>query len=370
MHDISLQPSGRWTNHFQIRFTDAELRNLCRKSVCGIPKESGARERIINLLRALKLLAAIRPHCVNIRGDNAQWSRFVAAYQSITGAADIGEVFVALRIAEDTGFIATHDEEGMWASPEDRQRATWAKATDKGLFLLWLKRGEVRASLGASMFSAVGEGDTTAVPGEAVAHSSRACDSLCQWIKTASGEPGANGYHLIIDGRATLDTKMMVIHGLYDDAKRAGADPTALDLIAHAVTFMLTAPDKARAVGLGHVHCDRVDELRRGADLLGLQLGENHETLTAVDGDKARLTSTELAKRFGLLHRLGALRKRLARWRKQNGKGWVENPDATSREAKYLYEVTTVRPVIDALKSSPARPANVRRKKIVTPKTA
>ncbi|MCL4741616.1 MAG: hypothetical protein KJZ54_05360 [Phycisphaerales bacterium] len=63
-------------------------------------------------------------------------------------------------------------------------------------------------------------------------------------------------------------------------------------------------------------------------------------------------TATDLAERFGVpIH---ALRKRLERWRAENlfGKGWVEDGSPESRNAKYLYDVSAVRPIIDALLAS------------------
>lgn len=79
--------------------------------------------------------------------------------------------------------------------------------------------------------------------------------------------------------------------------------------------------------------------------------------------DKARMTCGELAELFGLQSQVSALRRRLERWRKHTDAGWIENPDATSREAKYLYEVEAVKPIIDQLLATQKRPANVRRKK-------
>ncbi len=58
----------------------------------------------------------------------------------------------------------------------------------------------------------------------------------------------------------------------------------------------------------------------------------------------AKLTVANLAALFRLNKE--ALRKRLERWRKQNDKGWTENPDGTSREPKILYEVRAVMHVI------------------------
>ncbi len=48
-----------------------------------------------------------------------------------------------------------------------------------------------------------------------------------------------------------------------------------------------------------------------------------------------------------------ALRKRLERWRKQNGEGWMEvsRSERKSRDPKFLYQLNAVQPVIDEMNS-------------------
>ena len=68
--------------------------------------------------------------------------------------------------------------------------------------------------------------------------------------------------------------------------------------------------------------------------------------------DAALATAADLADAFGVP--LEALRKRLDRWREKNAAGgdWIENPEAASRTARYLYRIGRVRPLIDALGAS------------------
>ena len=70
----------------------------------------------------------------------------------------------------------------------------------------------------------------------------------------------------------------------------------------------------------------------------------------AAVNEDSHLSHSKLAEIFGLP--MDALRTRLNRWRAKNDTGWIENPDRKPREAKYLYRVGSVRPVIDALRAT------------------
>lgn len=64
------------------------------------------------------------------------------------------------------------------------------------------------------------------------------------------------------------------------------------------------------------------------------------------------LSSSDLARRHGLVEKRDALDKRLNRWRFENGNGWLEIPDSDRRprEPKFLYDPTAVAEIIDAMK--------------------
>ncbi|HUW31674.1 MAG TPA: hypothetical protein VM223_08695, partial [Planctomycetota bacterium] len=66
--------------------------------------------------------------------------------------------------------------------------------------------------------------------------------------------------------------------------------------------------------------------------------------------DKAFLTPRELSERFGVPYQ--ALRKRLERFRKSNFNGWNQVSDPLPREARYLFQVAAVKPILDELKAS------------------
>ena len=66
------------------------------------------------------------------------------------------------------------------------------------------------------------------------------------------------------------------------------------------------------------------------------------------DDEDEHLSARALATRFDVP--FNALRKRLDRFRKSHGYGWMENADPKVREAKYLFHLNTVRPIIDELK--------------------
>jgi hypothetical protein len=66
--------------------------------------------------------------------------------------------------------------------------------------------------------------------------------------------------------------------------------------------------------------------------------------------DDSYLSSAKLAEVFNVA--ADALRTRLNRWRAVNHSGWIENSDPGPREAKYLYRVGAVRPIIDAVRAT------------------
>lgn len=59
---------------------------------------------------------------------------------------------------------------------------------------------------------------------------------------------------------------------------------------------------------------------------------------------KGRYTPRELANKFNVPFH--ALRMRLNRYREQNDQGWFENPDRGGQDAKYLYQLEAVMPII------------------------
>lgn len=87
-------------------------------------------------------------------------------------------------------------------------------------------------------------------------------------------------------------------------------------------------------------------------DIKGLSPGSDpakpSEANTEIPESKAGWWScADLAKKHGVNQ--GNLRKRLGRWRKQNGEGWMEVPksDRTSRSPIFLYRSDAVETVID-----------------------
>ena len=71
--------------------------------------------------------------------------------------------------------------------------------------------------------------------------------------------------------------------------------------------------------------------------------------------DESHLAPSRLAALFDVP--ADALRSRLNRWRAQNAAGWIENPDRSSRDSKYLYRVGAVRHLIVPTQSTSERPA-------------
>jgi len=77
---------------------------------------------------------------------------------------------------------------------------------------------------------------------------------------------------------------------------------------------------------------------------------------------EAYLPPADLARIFDVP--LNSLRQRLKRWRRNNlDTGWIENSERKSREAKYLYKVRAVQPVIQDLQkaSTPTNEATNKR---------
>jgi len=74
-----------------------------------------------------------------------------------------------------------------------------------------------------------------------------------------------------------------------------------------------------------------------------------NEVIGEIDPN-ARMSHPDIAKHFNLTEKQAErLRKRLDRWRGKNalGGGWVEDPMATIREARYLYHIGSVIHLID-----------------------
>ncbi len=96
------------------------------------------------------------------------------------------------------------------------------------------------------------------------------------------------------------------------------------------------------------------------ADVLSLDTSEAAEVLAGKQGDRGQppesltpdgwMSPKDLAIKHGLP--CEALRKKLGRWRLQNGKGWMEVPasERGPRDAKFLYQPAAVKEVIDAMK--------------------
>lgn len=69
----------------------------------------------------------------------------------------------------------------------------------------------------------------------------------------------------------------------------------------------------------------------------------------------AMLSPKELAATNGLTGKADALRKRLERWREKHaadgGRDWIENSEATTREARFLYRTGAIQSIIDEMKN-------------------
>lgn len=69
---------------------------------------------------------------------------------------------------------------------------------------------------------------------------------------------------------------------------------------------------------------------------------------TSAPEPAGMLSPAALAERYGV--GLGALKKRLERWRRKNLDGWIENREARPREPRFLYDHAKVLPLIEALR--------------------
>jgi hypothetical protein len=96
-----------------------------------------------------------------------------------------------------------------------------------------------------------------------------------------------------------------------------------------------------------------VGERQEPADLP--VLSDAAAAITGDVNDDSHLSAAKLAELFGVDG--GRLRSRLNRWRGKNDGGWIENSDRHPREAKYVYRVGAVRPILDRLKATTKRPA-------------
>jgi hypothetical protein len=72
-----------------------------------------------------------------------------------------------------------------------------------------------------------------------------------------------------------------------------------------------------------------------------------------MDGGKAKMSHYDLAKKYRVDGE--ALRKRLDRWRYEHDTGYSEVSNAARNEPKYLYDESSVMPVIEDLKAKPVR---------------
>lgn len=98
---------------------------------------------------------------------------------------------------------------------------------------------------------------------------------------------------------------------------------------------------------------------RTGAGAMEASSGAAGAGTTPTSGD-SYLTPGKLAELFNV--RPDALRSRLNRWRARNHTGWIENAERGPREAKYLYRVGSVRPIIGEMKATSERPAKRNRR--------
>ena len=82
----------------------------------------------------------------------------------------------------------------------------------------------------------------------------------------------------------------------------------------------------------------------------------NYRSATKEPSAGAMLSVSELVSLATPAATVGALRKRLERWRKQHDKGWSERADRRGRESLFLYEWASVKNIV----RPPKRPPNVR----------
>ncbi|MAG94252.1 MAG: hypothetical protein CMJ48_10935 [Planctomycetaceae bacterium] len=103
------------------------------------------------------------------------------------------------------------------------------------------------------------------------------------------------------------------------------------------------------------------DDLAEFADVLP---AASPASLTAISVEsEARLSTPDLAKEYTVP--LGALRKRLERWRKNHDCDYDEVENRRRNEPRFLYCESAVIPVIKAILSSTSRPSQKKRRTVV-----
>lgn len=116
---------------------------------------------------------------------------------------------------------------------------------------------------------------------------------------------------------------------------------TEEDLItemAEVAYYLMTVAKELEASGE-----TKVDETRQETSEKDNLTG--HQNLAALS-DKAMMNHRDFAEKLGV--EAESLRKRLDRWRKDNGDGWQELTEPRAREPRYLYRVGAVRDVLQA----------------------
>ena len=94
---------------------------------------------------------------------------------------------------------------------------------------------------------------------------------------------------------------------------------------------------------------------RDGLGDTGLREASSSSTSNVMLDEQGWYTHDRLAETFGVGK--DALRKRLDRHREHMLNGWKVNEDRRPREAKHLYQLRTVRALIEELRASSQRPA-------------
>ena len=105
----------------------------------------------------------------------------------------------------------------------------------------------------------------------------------------------------------------------------------------------------------------QIKHARRLLHYLGDDAKPAEESKPIDVDDDATLSPKNLAVKWGISHKLGALQSRLKRFRESNPAGngtlWIEITDAAPRDAKFWFRVRYVRPIMDALKTTSERRA-------------
>lgn len=94
---------------------------------------------------------------------------------------------------------------------------------------------------------------------------------------------------------------------------------------------------------------------KRASQAAGDVVNPSATALASTVDDDASLSPKKLAELFRVPQ--GPLDSRLRRWRNNAGRGWMENPDRASRDAKYLYRVGSIRHILISLKTTGERRA-------------